>query len=455
MSTPAPNLRAVPGGGQDKTWSVSEVLGGIDRAVRAAFAAPVWVSGTWTGRKQLRNGTISAELVEHDSADRVVASIPVLLDTEVQHALRGPMVESGVKLTEGTKVRVRGRLGRWRGRSQLHVTITDIDIEWTLAAAEIARDRLISDLRAAGVLDRNGKLAWPEVPLRVGLIGSVGTAGWSDFVDQLRSSGLRFEVLAVDTKVQGADAAQHVKRNIEQLAAYTAKRSWKPDVCAIVRGGGATGDLAAFDERAVAEAIAAAPWPILSGIGHQTDETIADLAAHTSVKTPTAAAQHLIGSVNEWFGKLDAVVNSTLSAAHAGVISLTERQRARDETIANLTAAGLGRVAERLGEQHDRLWASIERDLAGSVRALTERQQRVSGLIDANLTAARDRNDATERHITAYHPQRVLERGFAIVRDTDGNVITDAETIAAGEAIAVTVAAGTIDATVIETGATR
>ena len=156
------------------------------------------------------------------------------------------------------------------------------------ADTEVARAALLAKLAEEDLLRANADRPMPLVPLRVGLATSDGSAAEADFLDELRRSGFAFRVLRADTRVQGSDAPRSIASAIRMLATH------RLDVLALVRGGGARTDLAAFDDEAVARAIAACPVPVVTGIGHEVDTSVADEVAHTAAKTPTACAQLLV-----------------------------------------------------------------------------------------------------------------------------------------------------------------
>src|SRR5262249_11965720 len=179
-----------------------------------------------------------------------------------------------------------------QGRVQLKMTA--IDPVFTVGGIAVARERVVRGLAADGVLDRNACTAMPLVPLRVGLVTSVGSAAFHDFVHELGASGLAFRVAVVDVRVQGDNASRRIVYGLRQMAVR------ELDVVVLVRGGGSRADLAPFDSDAVARAIVAMAVPVICGVGHETDRSVADQVAHTSCKTPTACAQLLVAQVREF-----------------------------------------------------------------------------------------------------------------------------------------------------------
>ena len=229
------------------------------------------------------------------------ASLDVMLSSRAKGAVNQTLTDAGggVRMTDGTDVRIRGRLDWYSPRGQLQLRMTAIDPAYTLGQLEVARAALLARLAAEGLLRANGTLTMPLAPLRVGLVTSEGSAAEADFLDELRRSGFAFQVLRVDTRVQGPDAPRSIGSAIRMLCTHPL------DVLALVRGGGARTDLAAFDDEAVARAIAGCPVPVLTGVGHEVDTSVADEVAHTTAKTPTACAQLLVARVGALAGRLD------------------------------------------------------------------------------------------------------------------------------------------------------
>ena len=157
----------------------------------------------------------------------------------------------------------------------------------------------------------NGALPMPLVPLRVGLVTSAGSAAYHDFVQELKASGLRFAVDVVDVRVQGAAASRRIVYGLRQLAGRDL------DVVVLARGGGSRADLAPFDTDTVARVIAAMPMPVVTGVGHEVDRSVADEVAHTSCKTPTACAQLLVERVRAFVQRLDAASHRVAHRARA------------------------------------------------------------------------------------------------------------------------------------------
>ncbi len=196
-------------------------------------------------------------------------------------------------MNDGIRVRIGGRLATYPARSSVQLVMDRIDPAFTLGLLGQERVRLLAALEEEGLLRRNGAVALPLVPLHVGLVTSTGSAAHADALHELESSGVGFRVSTFDARTQGADAPSSVVAALRTAAAY------RVDVVLLVRGGGAATDLVAFDHEDVARAIAACPVAVFTGIGHETDRSVADEVAHTAHKTPTAAAGAVVRTVHD------------------------------------------------------------------------------------------------------------------------------------------------------------
>jgi exodeoxyribonuclease VII large subunit len=304
-----------------------------------------------------------------------------------------------------------------------------VDPEFTLGKLAQNRERILRALSAEGLLERNAQLDLPMPPLRVGLLTSLGSAAYNDFVQELRRSGFAFSLLACDVRVQGSEAEAQIVAALGSLA----KR--KPDVIALIRGGGSRGDLAAFDSEAIARRIALLKVPVWTGIGHEIDSSVADAVAHRSFKTPTACAAALVEAVQECVQESEDLWREIVRAAGERtaeqrlelrrfgrelIRSTRALLRAQDERLSQALRRAL-REAERSAqrrrqtlERHEgrlaelarlRAWQEFER-----LRALHVRLPQVR----RRLREAAQHADAIAARVRALDPQRVLARGYSL-----------------------------------------
>ncbi|KAB2950622.1 MAG: exodeoxyribonuclease VII large subunit, partial [Thermoanaerobaculia bacterium] len=274
------------------TWSVSELGRQVQELVREAFDS-VWVAGEIARFRPSASGHQYFDLVEKGEGDRIVGTLQAVVWRGEWARLRPVLERAGERLADGLAVRCRVTLDFYPPGGRLQAQVREIDPTFTLGELERRRRETIAGLEASGLLAANRARALPELPLAIGLVSSQGSAAYHDFLATLAESGFGFRVLFVHAAVQGAEAEREVVSALELLGAAPV------DAIALVRGGGSRTDLAAFDSRAVAEAVARSPKPVLTGLGHEIDVSVADLTAHRAFKTPTKVAEFLVARLAE------------------------------------------------------------------------------------------------------------------------------------------------------------
>jgi len=325
-------------------------------------------------------------------------------------------------LRDGIEVRLRGTVGVEQRSSVLRLSLLEIDPAFTAGRLAIDRAQLIRKLSADGTLDANGSLAMPLVPLRIGLVTSRGSAAHGDFIDQLRRSPYRFAVKSAHTSVQGEKAPERVAVALRRFA------STQVDIVALVRGGGSQLDLSVFDSETVARAIAALPIPVITGLGHDMDRSVADEAASRAEKTPSAAGEWVVNRVRDFADRLD-------RARH---LIRREGQSAlqRHQHLLRRAASDIGGAATALRRQRDALGRLAE-DIAGTSRRVVSDQTRLLASLDDWFSAV--------------GLEQTLRRGFSIVTSRDGKtVVKSAGEVSAGDRLIIRFADGTVQVEAME-----
>lgn len=328
---------------------------------------------------------------------------------------------TGAAFTSGIKVMVRVTAA-FHPVYGMSVNIDAINPEYTLGDLLRRRREMIARLTAEGIIDLNRRLAWPQVPQRIAIISAPGAAGFGDFIHQLFTNPrcLRFEASLFPAVMQGQSAAPSVIAALDRIAS----RMDDFDCVVIIRGGGATGDLVAFDDYALAAHIAQFPLPVIIGIGHERDITLLDYVANMRVKTPTAAAEWLIARGAE---ALDHV-----AAVGAEILRLATERIHRARTALAAAAASLPELTRTvIGRQRERTGPLAAQALEQSVRNALSRQ--------------RDRLRASAVLVDALSPAATLRRGFSITR-LDGHALTDPDQAPPDATLTVTLARGTLSA---------
>ena len=424
------------------TWSVAELSQAIGDQLRGAFPGEVWVRGEIHDLSRPRSGHVYFTL--RDADPDVSAQLSVMLSSMHKTRVNRLLLRGGdrVRMTDGTEVRIRGRLDWYGPRGQLQLQMTSIDPAFTLGQLSAVRAELLDRLRAEGLVGANALLPMPAAPLRIGLVTSAGSAAEADVLHELLASGFGFEISVADVRVQGPEAPGAV------AGAITGLSRTRVDVVLVARGGGATTDLAAFDTELVARAIAAAGRPVITGIGHEVDRSVADEVAHTSAKTPTAAAQHVVGLVAAALGRAEQAWHR-IAVRSTHVLDRAEAHLDRSQARAALAARSAAhRERTRIDDASVRLARGATTVLDTADRRLDDAARRLATTSRRRLDDASARLDVLATRADLLDPVHVLARGWAIVRRDDGTVVRSVADVEPGTELAIRVGDGTLHATV-------
>lgn len=357
-----------------------------------------------------------------------------------------PMFEqtTGQRLSAGMQVLVRVQV-TFHEQYGYSLNIIDIDPTYTLGDIARRRQEIMRQLEEEGIDTMNKELPLPRLLQRIAVISSASAAGYGDFSNQLHHNqrGLAFKTALFQATMQGSDVERSVISALNRIAAQLDE--W--DVVVIIRGGGSTSDLSGFDTLELAENVAQFPLPIITGIGHERDDTIIDLIAHTRVKTPTAAAEFLIHHQEEELDEVEDLAARLTERANGLLIDEATRLKllagkipllyssvkSREEVrISRLSAALGSRSVQRIERERGNV-DILNRRLTLSAPALLRAEGKHIELIDSKLSSA--------------NPDRILRLGFSIAR-IGGRAIKDIEEVKEGDEIITTLASGTIKSTV-------
>jgi exodeoxyribonuclease VII large subunit len=277
----------------DQQLTLSELQAQVKRSLEDTFTAPVWVIAEISEMTVNRSGHCYLDLVETgQGTDNVIARCRATIWSYTFRILR-PYFETttGQVFTEGLKVLLQAKV-EYHEVYGFSLNIRDIDPVYTLGDMARQRRDIIGRLQEDGVFEMNKELELPLVPQRIAIISSPTAAGLQDFMDQLHNNPHQFVFYTklFDAVMQGSDAPQSIMNALDLIFEYEDLF----DAVVIIRGGGAQIDLACFDHYELASHVAQFPLPVITGIGHDKDDTVIDLVAHTRMKTPTAVAEFLI-----------------------------------------------------------------------------------------------------------------------------------------------------------------
>ena len=293
--------------------------------------------------------------------------------------------------------------------------VTDIDPTYTLGDMARKRQEIIRQLKEEGVFDLQKELQLPLFCQRIAVVSSESAAGYGDFC---------FDIQLFPAVMQGEEVEQSIINALEKIYSLTSLHSpltSNYDIVVIIRGGGATSDMSGFDTLALAENVANFPIPIITGIGHDRDETILDMVSHTRVKTPTAAAAFLIDHLK---GVLDTIEGAQSLITHYAQHKLSTLQ------------AQLATIQEIL----PKLFSAVKIRQDARIETL---EARLPLLAERRLTAERHRLQLTEEKLKVFDPQVLLKRGYSITLH-NGRAVRDPLALKAGDEIETRLEKGTI-----------
>lgn len=277
---------------EPKSHSLYELNEYIRRVVSLNFNDSLWISCEISQVNQSR-GHYYLELIEkRENSDEIIAQISAVIWVKSHMFISRKLGElTHAILQNGSQVLLKVKLD-FNERYGLKLIIEDIDPSYTIGQMEITRQKILERLKNEGLLHLNSQCDIPEVIQRVAVISSDTAAGYQDFIQHLtnNSYGYEYQTVLFKTAMQGKNTESELIKSMELILAQRENF----DVVCIIRGGGSKLDLAAFDNYNIAHAIAMADMPVFCGIGHDIDQTIADVVAYYELKTPTAVADYLI-----------------------------------------------------------------------------------------------------------------------------------------------------------------
>ncbi len=368
----------------EKGISLYELQQRVKEAVDGAMKELLWVSGEISEFKQNSNGHCYMELVDYNSDQGVVAARARAVVWSRNAAMLLPYFKTltGSELAAGMKILVKVQV-QYTPLYGLSLNILDIEPTFTVGEAEINRRKVIDRLESEGMFGLNALRPLAALPRKIAVISSATAAGYRDFVRHLSNNecGAAFYIKLFKSPMQGADAPGGIIASLYKIADEL-EQGEEYDAVAIIRGGGSVLDLASFDDYNLALHIAQFPIPVLTGIGHDHDCHVADLVAYRFLKTPTAVADY--------------------------IVELYAVQHARIERLALRAVSAAREIVDRRGRELDLCRAN----LVHAARAILEREK-------SRLALA-------EYKIGALNPAALLEKGYAVVADSQGRRIMSA-----------------------------
>ena len=424
-----------PAAGLRRVWAVGLLCRAVADTLEARFN-PVAVRGEITGFSRAASGHCYFSL------------------KDTQGQIRCAMFRRSASLLDfaprdGELVEVTGRLGVYEQRGDLQLVVESMRRAGQGALFEQFL-RLKAKLEAEGLFDPQRKRELPLLPKGIGIVTSLGAAALHDVVTCLRRRAPHVPVVLAPAAVQGAQAPGELVAGLQSL--YRLAEQGTIDVILLVRGGGSIEDLWAFNDEQLARAIVASPVPLASGVGHETDFTIADFCADVRAPIPTAAAELAAQPRDTWLAALDLMQDRLQEAAMRRVDRASQRL--------DQAAAHLGRPSTRTAQQHLRIERQAQRlrfartaRLQRAQDELVSARDRLRKGVAARLERALGHHDRFALRLQLLDPRLVLQRGYALLTDAaSGHAITSATQAQAGQRVRAALADGEVDLQVLAPG---
>jgi len=423
--------------------SLYELNERIKDAISVSFSQPLWVKAEISEIRENANGHCYLELIEKDAkSDHITVRNKATIWSFTYRMLK-PYFETatGEELHAGVKILIACTV-EYHELYGLSLNISDIDPTYTLGEVALRRQQIINQLQEEGIADMNKELELAIIPQRIAIISSATAAGYGDFLDQLQgnSFGYTFYHHLFPAIMQGDRSEQSLIEALDKVYQHIDQF----DAVVIIRGGGATADLSCFDRYSLAAHCAQFPLPVLTGIGHQRDNTILDMVAHACLKTPTAVAEFLINRMQEAQGSLEEQKENLVRL----IDEISEKHADRlKELTRKLPQLLLGRTTERkmqLERYKLQLKQASNAMLTGKTRKLSGYSQPLSGFASRIIREQHHLLDQKELQLKYINPLAILEKGYTMTY-ANGKRVTSVTEVQSGDRITTAFKDGSIE----------
>lgn len=449
-----------------KIFRLSKLTNAIQRALEQATGGQnYWVKAEISQWKISNTGHAYLDLVEMENGQKIASLSAVIWQADLRLMQLKLQGDFGQILKQGSEIVCKCNL-EFHSVYGLKLRIIDIDLSFTLGALEQRKRETLERLRSENLINRNKELPIPRVIQRIALITAPGSAAWQDFSEHLLKNefGYAFKIITYAVPVQGKASASKIEKAIASIPFN------EFDVIAIIRGGGSTLDLDGFNDYDLCKKVALCPIPILSGIGHESDQSLLDIVAGLPHKTPTAVADYIIDHMHNFEKQmLNMLSNITRMATQRisrdvlvmeNVQSVLKRyplsgvHRKRGD-LHNISSRILRLSAEYLHERKQNVQTitlnisqfSLQKIKQTEKNKLTELQNQLHILSKHQLQSLHRQMIDIQQSVELIRPEKSLARGFSISRK-DQNALKSVEQIAPGDTITTTLSHGSFESKV-------
>jgi len=420
----------------------------VRNRLRKEFSETIWIQAEISECKEHYSGHAYLELIQkRNASDAICAKARATIWANVWINLK-PFFENqtGTSLQAGQKVLIEVSV-EFHELYGYNLIIRNIDPAFTIGDLALRRNEVIRQLTADGVIDLNKELPWPLLPQRLAIVSSPTAAGYEDFMDQLHHNdyGFVFYTAFFQATMQGEPAEKSIIDALNRIQ----DTGIDFDAVVIIRGGGASADLNCFDRYDLCYYCAQYPLPILSGIGHDRDSSVLDRVAHTSVKTPTAAAEYLLSCLSEEAFRLDTNSDKFRQAVQSLMDAFKQQLRSNSERL-RLNARERIHTAEMLTERRGAELKNLYGLAIMQKNQLVEMQY--SNLLHrtkASLEQFRHKEEIMEKMLAGFSPDILIKRGFSLTL-YNGRIVKSVHDLAGGDEISTRLRDGVVLSKIIK-----
>lgn len=370
----------------------------IKRVIALNFPDSLWIKAEISQIKFSR-GSYYLDLIEkNENSDEVIAKASGIIWFKTISFLKkkfSTVIDS--ILDTGNEIRIKVKV-QFDERYGYSLIIEDLDASYTLGKAELLRQEIINRLQNEGLIEINNQIILPPVIQNIAVISSETAAGYQDFINHIKNNsyGYHINITLYNTAVQGKAVESELLNALESIH----KSQVDYDCIIIIRGGGAKLDLAAFDNYNIAAAVAKAKFPVITGIGHEIDQSIVDIVSHTALKTPTAVADFILErNLHFESGILDIGLK----------IQMAYKERIKTEV-------------SLLDLYEERINNKVRSDITININQLNEKINILKFYSRQTLTLALNRMNNYQENLNILSPQNILQRGFAIISNQEKSI---------------------------------
>ena len=431
-----------------ESLSLYELSEQVKQTIKSVFTSSVWIRAEISEIRENASGHCYLELIEKDAEnDRIIARVKANIWSFTYKMLKpyfeqstGQMLSAGMKILVFVNVEYHELYG-------ISLIIKDIDPTFTIGDIAARRMQIIRRLQQEGVFDMNKELEIPLVPQRIAVISSPTAAGYGDFIDQLNNNknNYHFYHKLFPAVMQGSQTEESVITALDNIYQHIDCF----DIVVIIRGGGATADLTSFDSYRLAYYCTQFPLPIVVGIGHQRDETILDLVAHTSLKTPTAVAERLIDTISE----VDSFLNETQSDVMKYAKFIVGEEKYHIDAISKEIFRQQKTIKLQETGKLQLLSLQLNNTFQKSISNQYNELQKITSTIDQQvnnyISKKRQILQLFEKNIVLISPDYILQKGYSITLK-NGKAVSDSRELKNGDVIKTYFSVGSATSKVIE-----